>query len=307
MAKKINPALAERLSAIGIKTDDEKKARAQMLKILADNDIDGMEEEDTDSLLDMCESMVDVEEPVTEEEENDALADEVEDDEEDDEEDEVEDETEETEDEVEDDEKNETEETEDEVEDAEEEKEKPKPQETKEKKSKKTSAKKTKLDPKKNKDDRKFFKVFEKFFPVSEYEYCWLSSNGVTLKYKGMNSSRAVISVEFCTLLPNGDITCNAYFPTFAKKLEILDNADIEYKLTWNNTPGIMKITFAELEEIVKQFLDDMISFVNKMDKRLGDNRKKMEESLEKTTKKEKKATKKEKTAEKEKSAKKKK
>ena len=59
MAKKIDSATAERLKALGINAKDENEARKALLKILADNDIDGMEEEDTDSLIDMAESMVD--------------------------------------------------------------------------------------------------------------------------------------------------------------------------------------------------------------------------------------------------------
>lgn len=290
MAKKIDPTILERCAALGIKkvkTEDE--AREKLLKILAENDIDGMEEEDTDSLLDMCESMVDTVEDEADDRTDDEIeADELADEEADDE----------VEDEAEDD-------SEDEAEDEPEEPKKPakkeekkvakkeekKPAKKEDKKTEKPAEKKKigkrgiKVDPKNNKDDRKAFKVLERFFPTDKYEYCWIVTNGVTIKYKGKNSSRAIISIDSCSRKENGEITGNLYLPTFAKSLETLDNADIEYEIAWNGTPFIRAAKFSELDELLEEFLEQMEEFVGKIDKRLGDNRQKMEDNLKKTTK----------------------
>lgn len=307
MAKKIDSAIAERLTALGIKAKSEEDARTKLLKILADNDIDGMEEEDTDSLLDMAESMVDVEstdpsdddDRSEDEREADELAEEVA--EEDGDEDEDEDDSDDSEDEDEDD--------EDEDED-----EKPAKKSAPVKKSaapaktakkaekkepaknaeKKQSKRGVKLDPMHNEDDRKAFKFLKKFFPTDKYEYRWLATNGVTIKHKGANSSRAMVLIETCSKQANGDITCNLYLLTFSKSLQQLDDKGIEYELCWNGAPFLRGITFTEVEETITELLELMEETVSKIDKRLGDNRKKMEASLKKTTKKEtaKKATK---------------
>lgn len=290
MAKKINSAIAERLTALGIKAKNEDDARVKLLKILADNDIDGMEEEDTDSLLDMAESMIDAdsselsnEDDRTEDErEADELAEEVSEEEEEDDEEEADDEEEEV----------------DEEEEEEEQKEKPsnkkpaaKSKKVEKKEVKKPAAKKQskrgiKLDPTHNEDDRNEFKFLHKYFPTDKYEYRWLATNGVTIKYKGSNSSRAVITIENCSKQVNGDITCNAYLLTFSKSLQQLDEIGIEYEVCWSGAPELRGITFIYLEEIVSKLIDLMNDAVGKIDKRLGDNRKKMEDSLKKTTKK---------------------
>ena len=320
MAKKIDSAIAERLTALGIKAKSEEDARTKLLKILADNDIDGMEEEDTDSLLDMAESMVDVEstdpsddddDRSEDEREADELAEEVaEEDGDEDEDDEEEDDEDDSEDEDE-------EEDEDEkpakkssptkksaapaksvAKSAKAEKKEPaKKAEKKEpakKAEKKQSKRGLKLDPMHNEDDRKAFKFLKKFFPIDKYEYRWLATNGVTVKYKGANSNRAMVLIETCSKQANGDITCNLYLLTFSKSLQQLDDKGIEYELCWNGAPFLRGITFTEVEEIITELLELMEETVSEIDKRLGDNRKKMEASLKKTTKKDaaKKATK---------------
>ena len=306
MAKKVDSATAERLKALGIKAKNEDEAREKLLKILEDNDIDGMEEEDTDSLLDMCESMV---EPEPEESDDD---DEEEDDDRTDDEKEADELAEEEDDDEDDEEEDDDSDSDEDEDDEEEEEEKPakksvkkaektaapakkaaKPEKKEEKPAKakaekKPSAKRgVKLDPKNNKDDRKAFKFLEKYFPTDKYDYCWIAMNGVTIKYKGKNSSRAVISMEICSKQSNGDITCNLYMLTFSKSLEVLDEAGMEYGVCWNGAPFMRGITFSEVEDTIKELLPHMEEFVGKIDKRLGDNRKKMEDSLKKTTKKE--------------------
>ena len=321
MAKKIDSAIAQRLTALGIKAKNEDDARAKLLKILADNDIDGMEEEDTDSLLDMAESMVDVDSTdITEEDDDrsddereaDELAEEVakedgdEDEPEDEPEDELEEEDEEDDDEDEDDEEDEKPAKKSSKKSAEPAKKSATPakaaktakktekKEPVKKAEKKPSKRGVKLDPMHNEDDRKAFKFLKKFFPTDKYEYRWLATNGVTIKYKGTNSSRAVVLIETCSKQDNGDITCNLFLITFSKSLQQLDDKGIEYEVCWSGAPFLRGITFTEVEETIAELFDLMEETVSKIDKRLGDNRKKMEASLKKTTKKEaaKKATK---------------
>ena len=311
MAKKIDSAIAERLTALGIKAKSEEDARTKLLKILADNDIDGMEEEDTDSLLDMAESMVDVESTDPSDDDDDRSEDEREADEL------AEEVAEEDGDEDEDDEEEDDEDDSEDEDEEEDEDEKPAKKSSPTKKSaapaksvaksakaeKKEPAKKAekkqskrglKLDPMHNEDDRKAFKFLKKFFPIDKYEYRWLATNGVTVKYKGANSNRAMVLIETCSKQANGDITCNLYLLTFSKSLQQLDDKGIEYELCWNGAPFLRGITFTEVEEIITELLELMEETVSEIDKRLGDNRKKMEASLKKTTKKDaaKKATK---------------
>ena len=291
MAKKIDAETTARLAALGIKkvkTEDE--AREKLLKLLEENDIDGMEDEPTDSLFDMVESMLlgdgdtpdsddDEEDDRSEDErEADELAEEVEDD--DDEEEEGDDDE---EDEVDDDE--EEEKPEKKV-PAKKEVKKETKKEDKKPATKKIGKRGLKLDPKKNEDDRKAFKFLEKFFPKDKYEYCWIVMNGVTIKYKGSNSNRAVLSLETCSKKEDGTITCNVYFLTFTKSLNTFDEAGIEYSVCWNGSPCMKGVSFDELAEVLETLQPEMVKVVEKVDKRLGENRKKMEDSLKKTTKK---------------------
>ena len=298
MAKKIDKATAERAAVLGIKkVKDEEELREKLLTILAENDIDGMEDEDTDSLFDMVESMVggaDEPEETDEDSEVDELAEEVEDDEDDDDEIEEAEELEEDDDEVE--EKPEPKKSE-KKQSAKSKKEDSKPVKKAEKKAEKADKKPNKrgvkLDPKNNKDDRKAFKFLEKFFPTDKYEYCWIVMNGLTIKFKGSNSSRAVLSLETCNKKENGSVTCNVFFSTFTKSVDILDEAGLGYEICWSGVPYLKGATFDELSEALETLLPEIEKFVEKIDKRLGDNRKKMEESLKKTTKKDKPAAKK--------------
>ena len=87
MATKMNAATAKRVKALKINAKNEEEAREKLLEILVENGIEGMEEEETDTLLDIAESFVEDDnsgddEEQTEEEENDELAEEVEEEEE---------------------------------------------------------------------------------------------------------------------------------------------------------------------------------------------------------------------------------
>ena len=356
MATKLNPATAKKVKALGINAKSEEDAREKLLEILKDNGIDGMEEEDTETLIDIAESFVEEGgETESEEQEAEELANEAEEEEteeekpkakgkkapakdDDDEEEEEEEETEEPEEEEteEGDEFDEMDRTElkayikkneleitvkksmtdddirelireavnDEDEETEEEAEEEAPapkakaakkaetkasekpakkkEEKKETKSKPAGKRGTKLDPKNNEDDRKAFAPLKKLFPEDEFNYAWVASAGVTIKHKGTNSNRSMVLIENCSQMPDGSIKCNLYLLTFNKQLEVLDEAGIEYEKCWSGAPLIKGITLDEAIEIIKGLLDNILSSVKKIDKKLGENRKKMEENLNK-------------------------
>lgn len=360
MATKMNAATAKRVKSLKINAKTEEEAREKLLEILVENGIEGMEEEDTDTILDIAESFVEDDnagddEPQTEEEENDELAEEVEEEEEEkpkkpakkaskkveepeEEEDDEEDDEDDTE-EADEDEGDEFDEmdrstlkayikdnelditvkksmTDDDIREAiraevgeeEEEDEKPAPkakastkpaekaapkkEEKKdaapakkaEKKETKPAAGKrgTKLDPKNNEDDRKAFAPLKKLFPESEYAYAWVASAGVTIKHKGKNSQRSMVLIENCSKQSDGTIKCNLYLLTFTKQTEVLDKAGIDYEPCWSGAPLIKGITLDEALEIITDLMEHITATVQKIDKKLGENRKKMEESLDK-------------------------
>lgn len=309
MAKKVNAAFVERLKALGIKTTNEDEARKKLLDILVKNDIDGMEEEDTESLIEMAESMIDDDDVPTDEEEeeidkeeeeevddevedeeaeNDALAEEVEAEQEDSEEEEAD--------------KEEEEEVDDEVED-----ETPQPKKKAEKKTvstkknekggktTKTAKEETeqpkigkrgvKLEPRNNEEDRKAFDFLKKYFPEDEFEYNWIVTNGVTIKHKGANSKRAAVTLDACRKLADGTCVCHFYLLTFAKSLDVLDEAGIEYEICWHGAPFVKKVSFTEVEDIIKAVIENIKAHLGKIDQKLGDNRKKLEAAIKKTTK----------------------
>jgi hypothetical protein len=71
MAKqtKISSELQEKLNNMGINAKNEEQAKAKLIEILEDNGIEGMEEEDLETLIDIAESFVDEAEPAEEVEE----------------------------------------------------------------------------------------------------------------------------------------------------------------------------------------------------------------------------------------------
>ena len=348
---KLVPATAKKVKELGINAKTEEEAREKLLEILNENGIDGMEDEDTDALIEIAESFVedgdgDSEEGADDNEEtqNDKLAEEVEeetesDDDEEEGEDDNDDDSEEEDggDEFEDMDRTELKayikdnelnitvkksmsdddireliraavaENDDEDNEPEEEEEaksapkaskksaeKPAPKKDEkkaakdekksEKKEKKDTAGKrgTKLDPKNNEDDREAFDVLKKLFPEDEFNYAWVASAGVTIKHKGVNSNRSLVLIENCSKQADGSIKCNLYLLTFNKQLEVLDEAGIEYETCWSGAPLIKCITLDEAVEIISGLLDNIMSSVKKIDKKLGENRKKMEENLEK-------------------------
>ena len=333
MATKMNAETAKRVKALGINAKSEEAAREELLKILVDNGIEGMEEEDTATLIEIAESFVEDgssvsddenEEPedTTEDDDAAALAEEVE----------AEDNQEETEDEpeAEDDSNdplaemdrtalkayikenslavkvkkswsdddirdairtaeasikdNETEDEEPEKEDAPAFKkvEKKAVKKAESKDEKKIGKRGLKLDPKNNEDDRAEFEVLKELFPEDSHAYCWVASAGVTVKYKGKNTQRTMILVENCSKQADGSVKCNLYLPTFTKQTEVLDEAGLEYEKCWSGAPFIKGTTLAESIEIIKSLMPHITATVQKIDKRLGENRAKMEDSLNK-------------------------
>ena len=368
MATKLNAAAAKRVKALNINAKTEEEAREKLLEILVENGIEGMEDEELDTLLDIAESFVDEDSSdddneSSEEDENDELAQEVEEEEEAPKKSakkpakKVEEPEEEEEEEEEDEEEEDEEEQEDEEEEGDEfadmdrtalkayikdneleitvkksmsdddireairaEVEEAKPAKTKaatktvekaavakkeekkpaaktEKKADKKEAKPAagkrgaKLDPKNNEDDREVFDALKELFPEDEYVYAWVASAGVTIKHKGKNSQRSMVLIENCSKQADGSIKCNLYLLTFTKQTEVLDEAGIDYEKCWSGAPLIKGITLDEAVEIITGLMEQITATVKKIDKKLGDNRKKMEENLDKKSPKAKKAT----------------
>ena len=310
---KLSAAFAKQLKGMGFNCKSEEDARKQLLAALEKEGIDGMEDESLQTLIDMVSGWRDTEDPTDEDvDETEEDEEEVDEDEQDAEDlaDEVEEED--AEDDEADDSSDETEGDEEETDDAEEE-------EPAQKATKKTVAKKSeepekkastttkkasekkpskrnskKLDPKNNDDDRQaLIDAFSKMFPTDTYLYAFVI-NGVSIKYIGKNSKRGVFLYDNLTRHEDGTISGNLYLNTMTKETDKLDELGIVYQLCWTNAPFVKAVTIDEANDILEKVFDIITSFVNKVDKRLGDNRKKMEESLEKAGKKsEKPATKK--------------
>lgn len=325
MAKKIDASLAKKLKSLKITASTEEAAREKLLAILEREGVEGMDDEDTDTLIDMVDSFVndedttpeadeteeveeteepeevdeELEEETDEEKDADDLAEEVAEEEAKDEAEDEEPEEEET---------DETEEVEEEVDEEPEEekpkkstskkapkpakKETPKKEEPKKatkkpvvKEEKKSSKHGKRLDPKNVVTDRKEFDVLKKLFD-KDYTYAWLSGAGVTIKHVGKNGNRGVLTIDNATKLDDGSVRCNLYLLTMTKQTDKLDELGIDYTLCWTNAPCIKGITLDEIVEILEKLYDDITSFATTVDKRLGDNRKKMEESLKNSGKK---------------------
>lgn len=326
MATKMNAETAKRVKALGINAKDEETAREKLLGILNDNGIEGMEDEDTATLIEIAESFVEdgasaaeaPDEVESKDAEAEALADEADAEDEAESPDEAESEDEEdseTEDEdklasmdrtalkayikenglevkvkkswSDDDirdairtaEADEEAEEESHVEEAPAPKAAPAPKKSAEKKIGKRGLK---LDPKNNEDDRKVFECLHELFPEDEYSYAWVASAGVTIKYKGKNSQRAMVLIENCSRQADNSIKCNLYLLTFTKQTAVLDEAGIEYEICWSNAPFMKGITLDEAVNIITTLMPHITATVQKIDKRLGENRAKMEESLNK-------------------------
>ena len=334
MATKMNAETAKRVKALGINANDEETAREKLLGILNDNGIEGMEDEDTATLIEIAESFVEdgasaaevPDETESKDAEAEALADEADAEDEAESEDEKDSETEDedkfasmdrtalkayikenglevkvkkswSDDDIRDAirtaEADAEAEEESHAEEAPAPKAAPAPKKAAEKKvttkkaskdegEKKIGKRGLKLDPKNNEDDRKVFERLHELFPEDEYSYAWVASAGVTIKYKGKNSQRAMVLIENCLRQADNSIKCNLYLPTFTKQTAVLDEAGIEYEICWSNAPFMKGITLDEAVNIITTLMPHITATVQKIDKRLGENRAKMEERLNK-------------------------
>ena len=349
---------AKAVKALGINAKNEEDAREQILEILKKNEIEGMEDEELSTLIDIAEALVSDSKEDSEEDKNDKLAKEVED--EDAEEDESEDDDDESEEEenveeggdelddmdrselkayikeheldvkvtkkMEDDDireairaaeaENGDDEDEQEDESESEPEEKPAKAEKKaakkaekkeeepaeksnknvakkaEKSEKKTDKKekkeggrkKTKIDPKNNNEDRKVFDMFKELFPEDNFNYNWVEG-GVTIKHRGENSERGIVCMKPFYRKEDG-LVGNMYIAALTKNTDVLDKNDIDYGFHWNDAPEMKNITIDEAYEILEKVQDVILEKVQKIDKKLGDNKAKMEKNLEKGAKK---------------------
>ena len=310
MATKLTGALAKRVKALGISGSTEEAVKPKLLEILEENGIEQMDDEELITIVEIAETFVndttsddeDGNDDIDEEAEADELSEEVEE----------EDKTA----------KKKAQKpakkeapkakkatkkvVEPEEEDDEEEEEKPAPKKaskaatakkevakkevkeakkTTDKPAEKAATKKgTRLNPKNNEEDRAAFDFLKKYFPESEYLYAWIAA-GLTIKYKGKNSNRSIIGVENCFVKGEGKkavMTCNVYLLLFNGKDEILEKAEIEFEKCWSGAPMLKSVESSELIEIIETLLPDMERMVKTVDKKLGDNRKKMEDNLKK-------------------------
>lgn len=351
---------AKAVKALGINAKNEDDARKQILDILKKNEIEGMEDEDLSTLIDIAEAFVgDEDAKSSEEDENDNLAKEVDEEESDDSDDDEDGDADDNEgDELEgmdrtelkayikeneldvkvkkswsDDEireairaaeaeadgDDEQEETEPEPESEPEPKKKASKKDEKkaskkeakeeqqdevEKPEKKTSKKdaktdkkaeksgekeggrkKTKIDPKRNEKDRELFECFKELFPEDGFNYNWVEG-GVTIKHRGENSERGIVCMKPFYRKEDG-VVGNMYIAALTKNTDILDKNDIEYGFHWNDAPEMKGVTIEEAYDILEKVQDVILEKVQKIDKKLGDNKAKMEKNLEKTAKKE--------------------
>ena len=327
MATKMNAETAKRVKALGINANDEETAREKLLGILNDNGIEGMEDEDTATLIEIAESFVEdgasaaevPDETESKDAEAEALADEADAEDEAESEDEKDSKTEDedkfasmdrtalkayikenglevkvkkswSDDDIRD--AIRTAEADAEAEEESHAEEAPAPKAAEKKATTKKASKDEgekkigkrglKLDPKNNEDDRKVFERLHELFPEDEYSYAWVASAGVTIKYKGKNSQRAMVLIENCLRQADNSIKCNLYLPTFTKQTAVLDEAGIEYEICWSNAPFMKGITLDEAVNIITTLMPHITATVQKIDKRLGENRAKMEERLNK-------------------------
>lgn len=330
---KLNAELQKRAESMGLKFKDEDQLREKLLNILKDNEIEGMEEEETMTLIEIAESFYDGSEdkggkdsgtkaPAAEtEKELDQLAEEEGNDPEPAAEEENNENNEEN-DEFDGMSRDELKEfisdnelgikvkksmTDDDLRDAiraavaeqaaeEQPEEKPakktekKPAEKKVAKKdseKKPSARGTKLNPRENEEDRKYFDCLKAIFPEEDFNYAWVSTAGVTIKHKGKNGQRGVVLLENCTLQSDGKtIKMNMYLLTMTKQKEVLEENDIDFESCWTGAPFMKGITMDSVVDVLNVVRDTILASVTKIDKKLGDNRAKMEENLKKSTKK---------------------
>ena len=137
-----------------------------------------------------------------------------------------------------------------------------------------------KLDPRNNIDDQKeVIAELAKTFPEKEYLYAWLNTRGVTIKHKGTNSQKGVFTFENMTRREDGEIRCSVWFLCLRKNKELLEEI-MDIDTAWDGTPGKKGMTVKEAIEIFNELKDKIENSLQKSDKKLGENRVKMEENI---------------------------
>jgi len=260
----------ERLATVGISAKNDEQAREKMLKFLKEKEMEGLEDEESDTLLELCETFGDTEEVA-----------------------EVTDEVEEVTDEVE--------------EVAEEETPAPKKATTKPaakpvakpatpqapaKKPLTTATPKVatasiergrKLDIN-SASDVKMYDELKKLFPEKDYNWKLLTHGGVTIFKRGKNANFPICGFDGVKIPKGGQLIGNFYFNTFRKREKELAVivGDNEIFRTWSKLPYVKEVTVADAVAFCssKEFKADIASFEGK-DKKLGENREKMEKQIE--------------------------
>ena len=128
------------------------------------------------------------------------------------------------------------------------------------------------------------FDVFKELFPEDNFNYNWVEG-GVTIKHRGENSERGIVCMKPFYRKEDG-LVGNMYIAALTKNTDVLDKNDIDYGFHWNDAPEMKNITIDEAYEILEKVQDVILEKVQKIDKKLGDNKAKMEKNLEKGAKK---------------------
>lgn len=289
MAKKtIDAATAKTLKNLGINATTEEEAHKKLVMALEREGIEGMEDESLATLIDMADGFLNENSTDDEEDDIEELDDEVEDldDEEDDDEEEgaYEKQMDELAAEVKAEEGGDDDEDDDEEEVVELKKvKKAKKVKDEQPKVRKATKRGLKLDPKNIASDREVLDGLRAMFS-EDYMFDWLKTFGVTVKHIGKNGRRGVISLENLVQHNDGKVTCNLFLLIMAKQTEVLDELGIEYYVNSMNFPSLKCVTLEEVQEIVEKIRPYIEKTVIGIDKRLGTNRKKMEENLKKKT-----------------------
>lgn len=280
--KKVTDEQLKRLTELGYAGDGEEDAVKKFLvSFLEKNELEGTDEQDIDSLLDIAE-LFEVEE--TEEEETEEETEEMEDDGDDEE---MEEETEEEE------EEEETEEEEEEDFSKEEIKEKPKKNSKEEKPLSKKRVTKAGLTAF-SWDDEKSKKILApilSYFPTKNgFEVCKLK-RGFTIRQLGKNAKITVCAFDRLRMNFDEKYAIGAFFVHKVKTAEdlvkILPKKFSDYniaKFPGEHNPSIRSITSVEVAEILEKskLIENSLIKAKAVDKKLGENSKKLYDSLTK-------------------------
>jgi hypothetical protein len=274
---------AARLKTVGIVAKNEQEAREKMLKFLAQQEMDGVDDEDSETLLELCETWAEEVEEETAEEVEEETAEEV-------------DEVEEV------DELEEADEVDPKVvaagKKAAQAKKAAEAKKTAEKKAateKKTEKKEKSTSPKtrklniNSKDDLKLYDPLKEVFPTAKYEYNFLTNGGVTILKIAKNAKFPVCGFDTVKVEADGSLKGSFYFNAFRKKKEDLAEVVGEREIftTWSKLPYVKGVTIEDAIEFCtsEQFQKVLKSFEAK-DKQLGESREKMEKQIEEKNKK---------------------